>query len=113
MDLDEAEHLLKIEGSRVVAWDLADLERLRTDRLKYSVTGASGTEYQVELNALPEGAHPGEEITVLLCIDDGGRRAFAPLCATLAVYSDGKRSALRLKPRRQPMRQRLFGKPRA
>ena len=53
------------------------------------VVGASGTQYQMEIQIVwddkPDGA-----VRVLAAIDDGGWRAFMPLCADLLVTPDGE-----------------------
>jgi len=46
-----------------------------------NVTGPSGVEYQVEIQVMWE-REPEATLLVLGSIDDGGLRAFAPLCVS-------------------------------
>lgn len=50
--------------------------------------GASGTEYQVEIEAVWDD-RPGHNLRVLMSIDDGGLRAFAPMTDDFIVAPDG------------------------
>jgi hypothetical protein len=49
------------------------------------VTGASGTEYQIEVQFFRDG----RGVLVVGSIDDGGWRAFVPLTESFVVHSDG------------------------
>lgn len=51
--------------------------------------GASGTSYQIEIDAVWDGDHPGGDLRVWAAIDDGGWRAFAPLTKSFIVRPDG------------------------
>ena len=53
-----------------------------------SEEGASGTEYQVEIEAVWDD-RPEHNLRVLLSIDDGGLRAFAPMMDDFIVAPDG------------------------
>lgn len=48
------------------------------------VVGASGTQYQMEIQIVWDNK-PGGDVRVLGSIDDGGWRAFLPLCDSLLV----------------------------
>lgn len=45
----------------------------------HQALGASGTEYQIETQAFWDSGEPGN-LRVLVLIDDGGWKAFSPLC---------------------------------
>ena len=88
MDTQEASGLLKgklAEHRRLFYADLA--ARVGTgkhDRL----LGASGAEYQVEIQFHWDD-RPGGTIRVMASIDDGGLRAFLPLCDSFLMGRDG------------------------
>jgi hypothetical protein len=52
------------------------------------IQGPSGVTYQVQLQAFWDTGSPGP-IRVMGCIDDGGWRAFAPLCGDFFVEDPG------------------------
>lgn len=61
-----------------------DLEQeIGADR-HFEIVGPSGVEYQVEIQVLWEKT-PGERLLVMGSVDDGGVRAFCPLCETFVV----------------------------
>jgi hypothetical protein len=49
------------------------------------VVGASGTRYQLEVRAFSEG----ENLRVIVLVDDGGLRAFAPLSEGFILTAEG------------------------
>ncbi|MHB8975014.1 MAG: hypothetical protein ACYC4N_31690 [Pirellulaceae bacterium] len=51
------------------------------------VSGPSGVEYQIEIEVMWDHK-PNGDIRVMGAIDDGGLRAFIPLCNDLLVRSD-------------------------
>jgi hypothetical protein len=51
--------------------------------------GASGVEYQLEIEAFWD-AGPGRDIRVVGAIDDGGLRAFVPIASDFIVAPDGR-----------------------
>ena len=51
------------------------------------VAGPSGAEYQIEIQVMWDHK-PNGDIRVMGAIDDGGLRAFMPLCSDLIVKSD-------------------------
>lgn len=108
MDVLEATELLRREAALVVNRSRPELEVLRTERLQKVVWGASGVQYQVEISALPDGAHPDEDVTLLLSIDDGGWRGFLPLSGSLHLHKDGTWSDLEMTTPRKPLIQRLL-----
>ena len=50
--------------------------------------GASGTEYQVEIEAVWDD-RPEHNLRILMSIDDGGLRAFVPMTDDFIVTPDG------------------------
>lgn len=52
------------------------------------VVGASGVEYQVEIDAYWDSGEPGD-LRVIVAIDDGGWRAFSPLVEDFIIARDG------------------------
>ncbi len=50
--------------------------------------GQSGACYQLELQGFWDEGHVGP-IRIMACIDDGGLRAFKPLCADFIKAPDG------------------------
>ena len=53
------------------------------------ITGPSGAEYQVEIQFFWDDK-PNGDIRVLSSIDDGGWRAFVPLCDDFIMARDGR-----------------------
>ena len=89
MDREEALSLLntKLEEYRKLTY--RKLAARVGDEEFPEVVGASGRQYQIEIQIVlddkPDGA-----VRVLAAIDDGGWRALMPLCADLLVTSDGE-----------------------
>jgi hypothetical protein len=54
-----------------------------------TAVGPSGVEYQIEIQVLWDG-RPGDAVLVLGAIDDGGVRAFLPVCDSFILGRDGK-----------------------
>jgi hypothetical protein len=52
------------------------------------VTGPSGTRYQLEFEPIWDGS-PGGDVRMLGAIDDGGIRAFVPVCEDFIKAPDG------------------------
>jgi hypothetical protein len=88
MDNVEATGILRehLQLWREKSW--VDLRKELGQTHHFEVTGESGTQYQVEVEAFwddrPEGA-----IRVIASIDDGGWRSFVPLTADFARAPDG------------------------
>jgi hypothetical protein len=89
--MDEAEArafaLAKAYELRAMTW------RRRRDRLldkpeTDETTGPSGVEYQRETYAVWDDAREGD-LRVFVAVDDGGRRAYAPLVESFIVAPDG------------------------
>lgn len=89
MDREEALSLLnaKLDGYRKLSYD--QLAARVGDEEFPEVVGESGTQYQIEIQIVwddkPDGA-----VRVLAAIDDGGWRAFMPLCDSLLMTPDGE-----------------------
>jgi hypothetical protein len=78
VDRDEAARLLRGEMTRLARRSRAELAQLIGQVEAYSVEGAGGVSYQIEVDAHWDG-EPGGTIRVLGSIDDGGfRSSFSP-----------------------------------
>jgi hypothetical protein len=89
MDKREALALLR---ERLAAYRALSYETLAgrvgsTDHA--TAVGPSGAEYQVEIQVLWDG-RPGDAVHVLGAIDDGGVRAFFPVCDSFILGRDGR-----------------------
>jgi hypothetical protein len=86
----------KVEARQVLAGKIAELRRWSyTDLLRFfmepeglEVIGPSGTIYQLEIQALWDDKR-SRHLRVLASTDDGGWRAFAPLCDDVIIAPDG------------------------
>jgi hypothetical protein len=89
MDREEAQWLLnaKLDEYRKLSYD--QLAARVGDEEFPEVVGASGTQYQIEIQVVWDDK-PGGEVRVLAAIDDGGWRAFVPLCDSLLITPDGE-----------------------
>ena len=88
MNEQEATDLLR---STLATYRRVSYESLR-ERLgkgeHLQITGASGAEYQIEVQFFWDGASGGP-IRVMGSIADGGWRSFVPLCESFVLGSDG------------------------
>lgn len=89
MDREESITLLntKLDEYRNLSYD--QLAARVGDEEFPEVTGSSGTLYQIEIQIVWDDKKGGA-VRVLGSIDDGGWRAFLPLCDSLLVTPDGK-----------------------
>jgi len=89
MDNAEAVALLKVhmEGYRVRRY--SDLVTLVGKPEVAELRGASGVTYQLGVEVQWD-AQPGGALRVLGSIDDGGWRAFKPLCDDFILAPDGR-----------------------
>ena len=87
MDREEALGLLnaKLDDYRQVPY--AELVSRIDSNEVVEVSGSSGTAYQIEIQVVWDH-RPNGDIRVLGAIDDGGLRAFMPLCGDLLVKSE-------------------------
>jgi hypothetical protein len=88
MDREEAQTLLKtkLDEYRNLSYD--QLVARVGDEEFPEVTGPSGTQYQIEIQIVWDDKKGGA-VRVLGSIDDGGWRAFLPLCDSLLVTPMG------------------------
>jgi hypothetical protein len=87
------------EAKQVLAGQLRELQKLPYAEFRSwvvekkidtpSVNGASGAEYQVEIQAMWESKRGGD-IRILVSVDDGGLvSSFLPLCGSFVISPDG------------------------
>ena len=89
MDHEEALALLnaKLDDYRKLSYDqLAARVGMRESP---EVVGASGAQYQMEIQIIWDNK-PGGDVRVMAAIDDGGWRAFLPLSADFIMTLDGE-----------------------
>ena len=88
MDRKEAQTLLnaKLDEYRQLAYEHV-AARVGDERF-LEVSGPSGAQYQIEIQIVWDHK-PGGDVRVLGSIDDGGWRAFLPLCDSLLVTPKG------------------------
>jgi hypothetical protein len=88
MDKDEAQAIGAAQLSELRARLYAELRERLLDRSEtIQVIGSSGARYQVERQALLDG--PGENLRVMVSVDDGGPQAFAPMTDDFIVKPTG------------------------
>ena len=89
MDKKEARRILNDEIGKLRQRGYADLrESLLRESETFEVVGASGTRYQVEIEAVWDSGEGGP-LRVFALIDDGGLRSFAPMSEDFIVAPDG------------------------
>lgn len=89
MDKAEAKGILAAEIEKLRANSYSELvERLLDSQDTLEVTAASGTWYQIELQAFWDDK-PGGNLRVTGSIDDGGWRAYVPLTDDFILAPDG------------------------
>ena len=89
MDNGEAAALLKDHLEAYRRRSYHDLVTLLGKPQVTELRGASGVTYQVEVGVHWD-ARPGGALRVLGSIDDGGWRAFSPLCDDFILAPDGR-----------------------
>ena len=87
MDREEALSLLDAHLDQYRKLPYAELAAKIGHEEFPEVVGPSGTEYQIEIQVCWDDK-PGGDVRVLGAIDDGGLRAFMPLCSGLIVRTD-------------------------
>lgn len=87
MDREEAQTILnaKLDEYRQLTYD--QFAARVGDEEFPEVVGASGAQYQIEIQIVWDDK-PGGAVRVLGSTDDGGWRAFLPLCDSLLVTPD-------------------------
>ncbi len=89
MNKDEALGILERELAIFRDESYAELiRRIPAESQHFERAGSGGATYQVEIQVLWDG-HPGGNVLVMGSIDDGGLRAFVPLCRSFIKSSDG------------------------
>lgn len=88
MNKEEALNILRPVLTRYRKSSYSDLVGLIGRQETIEVTGASGTRYQVEIEAFRDDKISGN-IRILGTIDDGGIRALLPLCQDCIIAPDG------------------------
>ena len=89
MNKQEALALLQARLDEYRQRSYGDLEKQIGDDRHLEIAGPSSVEYQIEIQVLWEKA-PGGKLLVMGSVDDGGIRAFAPLCETFVVAPLGE-----------------------
>ena len=84
----EALSVLRAELAKYRARSYDDLARLVSEINSYDVVAPSGLTYQVEIVVNWDG-HKDGDIRVDGMVDDGGWRAFVPLCTGFVIDPDG------------------------
>jgi hypothetical protein len=90
MDRSEATAILEDALNEIRLLPYTDIVgRYRDEQQVLQVTGASGAEYQIEIEAFWD--HPGRpgDLRVIASIDDGGWSAFAPITRDFIIAADG------------------------
>jgi len=85
---DEARAILQAQLAERRSRSYADLQARVGSVDAYEVTGTSGAVYQIEVDTMWHG-RDRNNILVVASIDDGGLRAFVPLCDSFIVAPDG------------------------
>ena len=88
MDKVEAKRLLEAAVAELRAKSRVELERLIGAPDAYEVQGKSGKTYQMEKQAFWDDKK-GQDLRVLVSIDDGGWRALAPMGYSFIMAPDG------------------------
>ena len=89
MDNREASHLLAETLAKYRALPYSELRPRIGEVICEEVVGARNTTYQIEINFAWDD-RPGGDIRVMGGIDDGGWRAFLPLCDSFIMTPDGR-----------------------
>ena len=88
MDKREAEELLRRKLAEYRALPYSELVVRMPAEDHTTVVGTSGVEYQLEIQIFWD-LEPGDDVRVIGSIDDGGLRAFFPLCDSFIMAPDG------------------------
>jgi hypothetical protein len=89
MDKQEARTLLTAKLAKYRRFTYTDLVAKIGEIDCLEVTGPSGVEYQIEVQFFWDGEADGD-VRVMAGIDDGGLRAFMPLCDSFIIAPDGR-----------------------
>jgi hypothetical protein len=88
MDTQEARRLIEARLAKYRTLGYTALLRLLQEQDTFELEGATGTKYQVEIQAVWDN-RKGGDLRVLGSIDDGGWRAFVPLTSDFIIRPDG------------------------
>ena len=89
MDNQEAKAMLTTKLAEYRKLSYANLVAKIGDNDCLEVSSPTGVEYQIEVQFMWDGK-PGGDVRVMAGIDDGGWRAFMPLCDSFIVAADGR-----------------------
>ena len=84
MDRQEANELLANALNEFEGFSYNALTDRIGDELAFEKEGRSGVTYQIEIQIVWDDK-PGDAVRVLGSIDDGGWRAFLPICDSLLI----------------------------
>ena len=88
MNKEEARKIQNKEICSLRTKSYEELKRILEDSIKKDIKGESGKVYQVEIQAFWDDKED-EDLRVSVLIDDGGWRAFFPLCEDFIIAPDG------------------------
>ena len=88
MDKKEAQQLLKARVNQLRAMSYHDLLSLLDKETVIEVDGSSGGRYSIETSVFWDDAND-HDLRVIVNIDDGGWRAFAPMTDDFIIAPDG------------------------
>jgi hypothetical protein len=88
MDKKEAQQLLKGRVNQLRAISYHDLLGLLDKETVIAVEGVSGRRYSIETSVFWDGAKD-RDLRVIVAIDDGGWRAYAPMTDDFIMAPDG------------------------
>ncbi len=88
MDKEEAQSLLQARVNQLRAMSYQDLLGLLDKEAVTEVDGPSGRRYTIETSVLWDGAKD-RDLRVIVAIDDGGWRAYAPMTDDFIMAPDG------------------------
>jgi hypothetical protein len=88
MNKEEARAILAAEIATLRTWSYNELRGLELDPTGGDVVAPSGARHQVEMDAVWDDKK-GANLRVIVSVDDGGWRAFAPLSESFIVAPDG------------------------
>ena len=88
MNKDEARSLLRPIVAGLRAQSRVELLKLLDLPESFTVTASSGTDYQIEVDAVWD-RKPDGDLRVMVLIDDGGWSAFRPMSDDFIVAPDG------------------------
>jgi len=88
MNKEEAKQLLETAVKELRAKSRLELEGLIGAPVAYTVQGKSGTTYQMEKQAFWDDKK-GQDLRILVSIDDGGWRAFFPTTESFIMAPNG------------------------